>query len=467
MMGNRQPTASPSVNRAFGLSTQNREQEGSVVPAASIATGGAMAYQATPMVTGRTKLYHGTSAKNLPGILEHGIQPGKRSGMAEILPQEMGARNLAYATPSKMTARLYGRQSAAIDEAIKWDPTKTVAKMNQSGELRERIGRRSGIGNERIVELSVPLWKKEYADKVVPNPELRGARSAREFGDIIEKQHPLYRVTRNPISDRAIYNGIKDPAYKGGLGPEVVKGSKSYRRLSPHEVFEYAKTRPGRFLSGVGLGAAGIGLAGYGAKRLYDRMRKMPKNEKRAFWQGFEKRAFDAEYGHPDDQLAADRAVKRNAKNRRNLGGALGLLGGTAGSLLREKSLKSGLIGAGAGTVIGGVAGHLAAKLEDKKIRERLKNESPYGTVANRSIWRGQEAHSPLQRALKDPDAEVSFFDEKGNQYDSTRHSREKMHGRLEEMKKSNPGRFGYMVGLPKSKYQVDDIRKRIESYGE
>lgn len=216
---------------------------------------------------------------------------------------------------------------------------------------------------------------------------------------------------------------------------------------------------------------AGIWLAN---KWLKKSKKKMPaqnggiaKAASLEFWQGFEKRAFDAEYGHPDDQLAADRAVKRNAKNRRNLGGALGLLGGTAGSLLRERSLKSGLIGAGAGTVIGGAAGHLAAKLEEKKIREKLKNESPYGTVANRSIWPGQEAHSPLQRALKDPDAEVSFFDEKGNQYDSTRHPREKMHGRLEEMKKSNPGRFGYMVGLPKSKYQVDDIRNRIESYGE
>lgn len=61
------------------------------------------------------------------------------------------------------------------------------------------------------------------------------------------------------------------PTFKGGLGPEHFKASPSYQRLTPKEVLQYARAKPGRFAGGLALGAAGVGAAGYGIKRMLAR----------------------------------------------------------------------------------------------------------------------------------------------------------------------------------------------------
>jgi hypothetical protein len=258
-----------------------------VVGGAGVLGGAAALRGAKPLVTGRETLYHGGGAAAAEEIRQGGLktreQLGRMGGLTEgLTPAEVNeaSKNLAFATDKKHMANSYARQAGLAEEYMREHPDVDISKAYQ--EIRNpvdikraiRLQMPFGTAGGSVAEMSVPLWKLRQEGKIVPNPEeshylnMGGAafdnmQDAPEFLRDILKKHHAHVISGTLGEAGGTY------AFKDGLGPEYVRGSKAFRGLTLREVGEYARTHPSRFAGGVGLGVLGATGVGLGLRHLY------------------------------------------------------------------------------------------------------------------------------------------------------------------------------------------------------
>lgn len=249
------------------------EEVGRLVDAATIGAGGAALVHSKPLITGRTRLYHGTTPVRASKIKQEGLVPagGKLKGVTEVLPPDIRgeAKSLVYLTKSKPGARYYAAQAQHLAPAIAVKTTRPniiseVQRYQTSPEALKAV--MNPFGNKGVVTADVPLWKKDILSKLRKNPEARGSFEA--FRKAFRKAlGPALFTPEAQI--RADYNSLnKAIALKGGLPSEYIKGGKDYRGVGSREIKEYVRAKPWKFIGGVGLaglGAAGLGIGGYRA----------------------------------------------------------------------------------------------------------------------------------------------------------------------------------------------------------
>lgn len=274
--------------------------EDALLAAGGLLGGGYAAKKAKPLITGRTRLFHGTSEEILPKVLEKGVLPSSASGqrgITEILANQVKdpSRNLAFATRDPMQARSYAAQAEGIADAIKNRPTATPeAKkildliggtdetrmqvlrardkaMNKPGAILRTLNPFSRKG---VAELDVPLWRKDVASKIRVNPEVASAKANVDANIFLPDwaKGMQKRQIQKELGDKVV-------AMEGGISPEFIRGSTKFKGLTPSEIIQYAKARPGRFAAGAGLGLLGVGAAAYGAHRGLGLLRKGMKQD--------------------------------------------------------------------------------------------------------------------------------------------------------------------------------------------
>jgi hypothetical protein len=249
-----------------------------------LALGGLAALRmVAPHVTGRERLYHGTTEELAQKIRAEGLRPRSEvggAGITEILEKDVRelGKSLAYATPDKTDARSYQEQARAIR-----DHGGNIPKALQAIEDDAHFDDRSlnVLNNKGIVSMNVPLWKLRQEGRITKNPELgNGTRAewrdhlydrlrteAPEAAALIDKHRvikPLMNIWLNH-QHRGLNKAV---VVKGGIEKDYIRGSDSYKGITANEIRDYAKANPHRFGAGSALGAAGIGALGYGAHGL-------------------------------------------------------------------------------------------------------------------------------------------------------------------------------------------------------
>jgi len=154
---------------------------GEKVAGAAAVGGGAVAIKkATPLVTGRTTLYHGTTKSNAEKIMAEGLKRNASHGIGDMLDPSVRARNFTYMTKSKGQARQYAAQSNGIDNYIKnrvsmegrAAPSKSELIKDYATSLdrvRDQVKGSFGFGGGKVTKASVPLWQKKFKDMAVRN----------------------------------------------------------------------------------------------------------------------------------------------------------------------------------------------------------------------------------------------------------------------------------------------------------
>lgn len=247
--------------------TAATEQEGEdpkhdlAIGTAGVVGGAALANRAVPHLTGRTRLYHGTTPETLKKIQEQGLLPASERPGAPALTEMLApdirddAKKLVYLERSPSEAGAYAAKAEHLAKGRGMSVGEQLA-----AELKGQLSPfQKGVG-----KADVPLWHKDIADKLRPNPEARGSlenfkkfhRGAPEmFPGQLDAMHALFSKTIN---------------LEGGLDPKYIRGAKSYQGVTLNELKQYIHARPGSFAKGLGLAAAGTAAAGYGASRLHD-----------------------------------------------------------------------------------------------------------------------------------------------------------------------------------------------------
>lgn len=225
-------------------------------------------------ISGRVHLYHGTSKTAGKKIKEeglkksHALDEGTITRNAGITPRE-----LVY-TAKKRRVGL-GHSVAAI--------------MNND--------------TPELIRMSIPYDEYKKMKKSTDNPEMAGAKSAKEYAKLIKKgKTPNLndeRITRasegmgkkagekyidyyarkkwDNLSGAEGTSGTR--IFEQDINPERIKGSKHYKRNSAKEISGYIKRNPKRFLKGVGKGAAATALVVGGAKLTTAKKKKLMEEQ--------------------------------------------------------------------------------------------------------------------------------------------------------------------------------------------
>lgn len=222
------------------------EESGAGGVAGGLAAGAGGAYalsKAVPRVTGRTTYYHGTTSDIADKIRQEGLKPSAQTGVKGPIdtgnfPKDW--KNHAYIARSKLKAKLYQAQAKGL---------------------------RGGVGE--TLKISLPEWKQGL--QTLENPETAGGYKAWAQRTGARTPEAAELLRKRPMVGRLLY-GVQ--SYGGEraiphVPSEYIRGSDNYKRLGLREIGQYIKARPGRFASGVGLGALGLGGLGYGASKLF------------------------------------------------------------------------------------------------------------------------------------------------------------------------------------------------------
>lgn len=223
-------------------------------------------------ISGRVHLYHGTSKIAGKKIKEeglkksHALDEGTITRTAGITPRE-----LVY------TAK---KRRVGLSHSV-------AAIMNND--------------TPELIRMSIPYDEYKKMKKSTDNPEMAGAKSAKEYAKLIKEGK-----TPNP-NDEMVTRASESMGKKAGekyidhyarkkwdnlsgaegtsgtrifeqdINPERIKGSKHYKRNSAKEISGYIKRNPKRFLKGVGKGAAATALIVGGAKLTTAKKKKKDK----------------------------------------------------------------------------------------------------------------------------------------------------------------------------------------------
>ena len=233
-----------NIQESFINEIQKISATGEQVAGAGAVAGGAVAVKKSlPLMSGRTKLYHGTEQSASKKIMKEGLKPGKTgSGITDMLGgSEFRKKHpMVYAETGKMRARTYAGQAAEIKRRTRGmktvaEKTEAIKRFSADPIARAKSALPTWMGGspgKKTLKLSVPLWKKEYAEKLRKNPEL---------GGLSKKKWVAKKLLDNPMNSKAsvskyydVLNKVK--TFKGGLHTKVIKGAKGYKKLGIREI---------------------------------------------------------------------------------------------------------------------------------------------------------------------------------------------------------------------------------------
>lgn len=212
------------------------------------------------MMTGRETLYHNTALQNVESVLDKGLDPAFAADPNNLTNSVLGKRIPAQDLKGKV---YFGRNKLVADSV---------------GITRHLCGLSDNVG--KSLRANVPTWRMPAAD----NPELTGAKSAKNFHDQIEAYRRSVGAApkdkaeeiKNLIENHLAYQqlGPKGTAViEGAVGPEYFTDSKHYKRLGLEELGQYIAKNKGRFARGSALSLAGVAALGVGGRMVTDSLR--------------------------------------------------------------------------------------------------------------------------------------------------------------------------------------------------
>lgn len=241
------------------LFSQKKESDDKLKRAASIAGGAVVTKEGLNIldnvhqsgeVSGRVRLYHGTTKKNKKKILEEGLKGEKALTSDAITNQRIGNVGKKFGKKIVYTGK---KRAPAIDMIVSHAMNAETPSM---------------------VRMSIPY--KEYQNmrsrRVYENPEFtiaHNAKTKKEFAENMKNNifHPMTEREANKYYDK--FSGAKGTSgtriFEGDIESKYIKGGKGYQKNSIKEVGKYIKKNPKRFAKGLGKASLGAGLIAGGA----------------------------------------------------------------------------------------------------------------------------------------------------------------------------------------------------------
>lgn len=218
----------------------------------------------TGRLTGKVTRYHDTEKKNVENILNEGLKAKYAEDPNNITNQVLKdvdmskKRGLVYTAKNKSVAKSVGQARQARKNP---DPFKLLFKPDH-----------------KVLKLEFDYDDLKNSERIA-NPELRGAKNAKEFynktkgffNPDYDKLDPLSKGQVNKA-----YHGLNEGThiFRGDIDPSHIVGGKGYKKRTMKQVAKYIKNNPKRFGKEAAKVVGSAALVGAGAKMLYDSAKK-------------------------------------------------------------------------------------------------------------------------------------------------------------------------------------------------
>ena len=255
------------------LAEEEKDEHAGKKGLAGLLGGGVAIRRASPKITGRSKLYHGTHPDNYKNILKDGIKAkftGQEGSNTEILKDvnpEAFKKSLgkSFAAKDYSTAKGYSVQS-------RLGGMKNIEKGNLDNVSLKDLN----PFRKDTVKINAPLRKM----KTTGNPEI-GGLDFKAWKEKLKKTKPGEVRAMGDSQLRSAYKSLKDKTvtFEGDIPTKYIKGSDDYKRVGLGEIKNFAKKNPKKFAGGAALAGLGAAGAGYGAKKLYDKWKSRKEDD--------------------------------------------------------------------------------------------------------------------------------------------------------------------------------------------
>lgn len=224
-------------------------------------------------LTGKVVRYHDAPTEVIDKIKEEGLKtkyaddPKNLTNQAlKDIPKEDKTGKI-YTAKSKKGAFSFGIRRSQLRGEI---PFNDVAALN---ELRK-----GKSPHHKVLKIELDYDEDIKGKKHIQNPELRGAKNAKEFYN--KKPKGLFEPKDwdglDPIQkaqQQALYDSLSEKnvhIFDHDIDPSKIVGGKGYKKRTLKQVMKYIKNNPKRFGKEAGKVALGASLLGYGAKKAVD-----------------------------------------------------------------------------------------------------------------------------------------------------------------------------------------------------
>ena len=230
----------------------------------------------TGRLTGKVTRYHNTENKNVQNILEEGLKSKYSDD-----PNNLTNTVLSDVDKKKKSGLVY--TSKKKREGLKVGTAREYYKEVKSGNFWKAITG-PDLDDLRKAKKNSTTLKLEfdYDDlknkKRIENPELRGAKTWKEYKSIMEqrgRKMPDY-VAKGEFKSL----GEGTHIFRGDIGSNHIVGGKGYQKRSMKQIGRYIKNNPGRFGKEAAKVGAGIGLGVYSGKKAYDLLKEKKSKTK-------------------------------------------------------------------------------------------------------------------------------------------------------------------------------------------
>lgn len=278
--------ASSNKEKRFGKEEDKEKKidKDKALAIGGVGTGGFILSKTKPgRLTGKVVRWHDAPTEVIDKIKEEGLKAkyaedpdNLTNKVLQDIPMEK-KKGLVYTSKKKGSAFGVGSQRSLMKGEI-----------DNIGQLKELLFRRSK--HHKPIKLEFDYDELKDSPRI-ENPELRGAKSVKEFYEARRKSmgadavgfpgwDDLDPVTKSKF--KSVYKQLGEDThiFKGDVDPSHIVGGKGYKKRTMKQVVNYIKNNPKRFGKEAAKVATGAALLGYGTKKAVDYLKKNKEDKK-------------------------------------------------------------------------------------------------------------------------------------------------------------------------------------------
>lgn len=238
-------------------------------------------------ITGLENFWHSADESAIDSIKENGLKTKYSEDPGNLTNTVNLGKSI---NKSKLKRKVYlGRKKSVADD---------IGITRDFNYMAGKIKNKSYKGKSKTLKINIP-YEELKKMKEVDNPELHGAKNARDFTKAywksVYKNDPenakqikesFGKRGRNAfmrVASEAAYKNLSKEGtavFENDIDSKYIKESKNYKKYGLDQFKDYVKKNPKRFAKGVGKSAVGLGLGITGAALIGKSLKDNKKKEK-------------------------------------------------------------------------------------------------------------------------------------------------------------------------------------------
>lgn len=232
-------------------------------------------------LTGKVVRYHDAPIEVIDKIKEEGLKTKYADD-----PNNLTNQVLHDVPKEEKTGKIYTAKKKKTAFDVGTTRARNKGKIGEFDAVKEQLIQRSP--HHKVLKIELDYDEDIKGKKHIKNPELRGAKNAKEFFE--KRPHGLFEFVPDKwdkldpvqkLQQKAVYDSLSEKGthiFDHDIDSSKIVGGKGYKKRTLKQIGKYIKNNPKRFGKEATKLALGASLLEYGAKKAIDAAKKNEKD---------------------------------------------------------------------------------------------------------------------------------------------------------------------------------------------